>query len=68
MDTYKIVTAFIIATALYAGALNSLHDQLIDNGIKTDMTKSQVEANQKQIDTLIKEISKLQEPKENENE
>lgn len=59
METYKIVTAFIVATALYAGALNGLNEQLLDNGIKIDMTKSQVQENQKQIDKLITEIAKL---------
>ena len=59
LDTYKIVTAFIIATALYASSLNGLDKQLHDAGIATTRTAEQVQAAQAELDYLIKETINL---------
>lgn len=53
----KIVASFIIAAGLYASALNGLNQQLNEAGYVSAQSQSQAQENQKQINTLIKEMT-----------
>jgi hypothetical protein len=60
IQIFKIATSFMIATALYAGALNGLDEQMNDAGIFTARTTEQIQSTQQEINKLITEIQQLQ--------